>query len=456
MAPVASGPALFHDSFWIDHSWASQFTAELRSGRLLPRWMPLANGGLGSPVFYYYPPLAFYVTGLFGLLGLGTWQSIVAAFAAAFFVSGAAMWHWLRGWAPSPLLGALFFTAAPYHVFDCMRRGALAESVAIALVPLLALGLRRIAEGRGFVPAAFAYAALIATHLPLALLSSVLLIAPYALRHRAALPSFAQAVVFGIGIAAITLLPALMLEPYRDSSHLWNQPFLRPDYWSVLDRGPDNPFRVQVHLTIGAIAFACGFLVLRFRSGWGVYGLAVCVLAAGLLPFVWHLPLLGKVQFPYRALPLAEFALATALAFVPSAGRVVALAAAAPALLLSAQFAQRPEGGTHPSLLSLYPDVPEYLPPGVLNRAVDVTSVQDHLAPFRSPPQVPGKVVQPHFYFPAWSCGTADPRTKLLMHEPSCTPRIVWTAPEKLGAGVSLAALLLLLGAARLQRRRRA
>jgi hypothetical protein len=133
----------------------------------------------------------------------------------------------------------------------------------------------------------------------------------------------------------------------------------------------------------------------------------------------------------------------------------VALAAAAPALLLSAQFAQRPEGGTHPSLLSLYPDVPEYLPPGVLNRAVDVTSVQDHLAPFRSPPQVPGKVVQPHFYFPAWSCGTADPRTKLLMHEPSCTPRIVWTAPEKLGAGVSLAALLLLLGAARLQRRRR-
>jgi uncharacterized protein (TIGR03382 family) len=454
MAPVVNGPPLFHDSFWIDHSWASQFTAELRSGQLLPRWMPLANGGLGSPVFYYYPPLAFYVTGLFGLVGLDTWQSIVAAFAAAFFVSGVATWHWLRGWAPSPLLGALFFTAAPYHVFDCMRRGALAESVAIALVPLVALSLRRISDGRGFLPGAFAYAALIATHLPLALLTSVMLIAPYALRHRSALPGFAQAVGFGIGLAAITLVPALMLEPFRDSSHLWNQPFLRPDYWSVLTQVPFNGFRVQVHLTAGALALACGFLLLRFRSGWAGYGLALCALAAGLLPFVWHLPLLGKVQFPYRALPLAEFGLATALAFVPASGRLLALAAAAPALLLSAQFAQRPEGATYPTLLKLHPDVPEYLPPGVLNRALDVSAVQDHLVPYRNPPSISGKVVEAHFYFPAWSCGTAEPRTKLLMHDPSCTPKIVRTKPEKLGAAISLAALLLLAGAALVRRRK--
>ena len=58
---------MLHDSFWIDHVWASQFTALLREGVIYPRWLPWSHEGLGSPVFYYYPPLAFYLTGAFGL-----------------------------------------------------------------------------------------------------------------------------------------------------------------------------------------------------------------------------------------------------------------------------------------------------------------------------------------------------------------------------------------------------
>jgi hypothetical protein len=69
--------------------------------------------------------------------------------------------------------------AAPYHLFDFTARGAQAESLAIAFIPLIAIGLRRIAEGRGGVIfTALAYAGMVFTHLPLALLASVFLIAP--------------------------------------------------------------------------------------------------------------------------------------------------------------------------------------------------------------------------------------------------------------------------------------
>src|SRR4029450_11382967 len=164
--------------------------------------------GLGSPVFYFYPPLAFYITGACGLAGLSTYASIIAAFALAFLASGLGAYHWLRGRSDYPLLGALFFTLGPYHWFDFYGRGALAESVAIAFLPLIAIGLRRIAEGKSWTLAAIAYAAMILSHLPLALLTSLFLILPYAIVHRRQWVGFAISCFMGGGLAAIYLVPA--------------------------------------------------------------------------------------------------------------------------------------------------------------------------------------------------------------------------------------------------------
>src|SRR5438309_3636359 len=147
--PANAGPPLLHDSFAIDWVWADQFTAELARGVAYPRWLPLSDVGLGAPVFYYYPPLAFYLSGLFGLVGLSTYATVIAAFAAGFAASGIACWHWLKGRCNHPLLGAIFFMAAPYHLMDYSLRGALAESVAIALIPIIAIGLRMIIDVRG-------------------------------------------------------------------------------------------------------------------------------------------------------------------------------------------------------------------------------------------------------------------------------------------------------------------
>ena len=222
--PAMLSPIKLHDSFWIDWVWVDQFGDQLRQGVLYPRWLPASHDGLGSPVFYYYPPLAFYPAGLLAALGLTPHAAIVATFGLAFAGSGAAMYLWARGWTNHPLAAALFFMAAPYHLADFYGRGALAETCAIALIPLLALGLKRVAEGKGPALAAIAYAAMIATHLPLALLASLFLVAPYALvlakgRPRALL-AFAPPLAIGIALSAIYLVPALALEPYRDAAVL--------------------------------------------------------------------------------------------------------------------------------------------------------------------------------------------------------------------------------------------
>ncbi|QNP46045.1 hypothetical protein H9L14_01860 [Sphingomonas sediminicola] len=441
MMPAVIGPPMLYDSFIISWVWADQFTSEIARGNLYPRWLPLSNSGLGSPVFYYYPPIAFYVTAIFGLLGVSTYASVMAAFWSSYAMSGITAWHWLKERSSRPVLGALMFVAAPYHLFDFSRRGALAETVAISLIPLLAIGLRRIAEGRGIVLAALAYGVLICTHLPLALLASTFLIAPYALWHRRELPHFALACGLGIGFAAIYLGPALTLERHREAAMLYRYDFLRPEFWSIWSANLELGFVATVFLLMASLTALAVILIITRRDKWAFLALGILVISAGVVPAFWSLPLLAKVQFPYRALPIAEFALVTAVA--SARFRPLLLIIMMPVAYLSATFLLQPRSGEIPTVASIqadHPDLPEYLPPGVM--ALEDSSDPGELArSLLPPPQVPGKVVEPHFYFPAWSCGEMHPQTKLLMHNPGCSPRIVWTREERVGALITLLSL---------------
>jgi len=459
--PAMLSPIKLHDSFWIDWVWVDQFGDQLRQGNLYPRWLPASHDGLGSPVFYYYPPLSFYPAGLLAALGMPPAGAIVATFGLAFAGSGAAMYVWARGWTAHPLAASLFFMAAPYHLADFYGRGALAETCAIAFIPLLALGLKRVAEGKGPALAAIAYAAMIATHLPLALLASLFLVALYTLvlaraRPRALL-AFAPALAIGIALSAIYLVPALALEPYRDAAVLWSHAVLRPDHWLIAFHmsEPLDGMRLITLKVIAVIALPAIFMAWRWRSGWAGSAIACCLIVAGLLPFFWSLPLIQSVQFPFRALPFAEFGFATAIALAPK-GRLAALLAL-PAMALSATFllAPAPDAApVAPAELARHPDVPENLPPGARPYGWPSRWALDLAARHRTPLQQGEVTIEPIFYFPVWrvSCAGAevpafaDPATGLLAHRgTSCAVDMRWTVAEMAGAAISLIALLLLL-----------
>ena len=98
MAPVLLWGERNQDSWQLNLVWASQFTEQLASNPY-PRWLDRSFDGFGAPVFYFYPPLAFYATGAVHYLTAGllsTFQDIWVVATLALFASGLAMRAWLK------------------------------------------------------------------------------------------------------------------------------------------------------------------------------------------------------------------------------------------------------------------------------------------------------------------------------------------------------------------------
>ena len=352
-------------------TWAAQFADQFRAGILYPRAAPDSYEGLGGVTFYFYPPLAFWVD---ALLSVGTFNVLSVSYRLSFawlillLASGLVMHAWLKDQTASPraaFYGALAYMAAPYHLLDHYYRGAFAEFAAYAVLPLVALSIRRIAEGRRFAPLwlAVAYAALPMTHLPTALLVSLTAIPLYVLYRGwhlgAALPAAgffvrcALSGALGLGIAAIYLVPALTLQDWIPAENFWT-PDYRVENWFLLTPGrwPERDTTELVAWFAAAYGIAAlGVVMLLARrpaserwqsepAFWAFICLLCLSFIAGLLPWFWQLPFAAKVQFPWRLMIVVEFAAITALCLAPWQGRarttsyifIAALAALAPGL----------------------------------------------------------------------------------------------------------------------------
>ena len=323
-------------------TWASQFAEQFRAGILYPRWVPESFDGLGSPAFYFYPPLPFWIDALVSIVtanALSVSYRLAVTTTVILFLSGLAMHAWLlkiSGKRAAALIGAIAYMAAPYHLFDTYTRGAFAETTAYAVLPVVMLALRlTIERARWGLPLlALAYAALLLSHLPTALLCSITVIPAYVLfttRATAQLLRCAAGGVLGIGLAAIYLLPAMELQPWISAHELWTA-FYRASNWFVMspERWVDpDTMRVIGSIVLAAALLAAGlcFALLQLPDSegrrelgfWVALSLACLILIAGLLPWFWDLPLVGKVQFPWRLLMVVEFALLTALCLTPLA-----------------------------------------------------------------------------------------------------------------------------------------
>lgn len=463
MVPGLIADPLVHDSWWIDIVWLDQFAELLRGGIVYPRWLPHSFDGLGAPVFYFYPPLAFYLGSLFKFAGLSTYSAILLCFFVIMAGGALACWQWLRGWTHRPLLGALFLLVAPYHLCEFYRRGALAEALAAALIPALALALRHAATQRRFGWLAIGYAALILSHLPLALIASILFIAPYALwliwQDRSRIWSIASGLALGLGLAAIFLLPALSLQWAISVHDLWAAKGLRPESWTIwrMEPGPlwDGMLvMLVISITIAVSTFILGF---RERDFWTVWTIACSLLAIGIVPYFWALPLLDQVQFPWRSLALAEFGFATILAR-SRAPLVLTTALILPLLFVSVIYLQPPRsnsGETPASLLARYPDVTEYLPAGAPRDAArEIDRTRPRISTVLPVSGRDGITTLGTFYFPSWRMICAGDRTVMPFPSPQarllsyrgggCEPQIAWTKAEVIGGLVSALSLLVL------------
>lgn len=470
------------DSYRFNLLWPEQFGDLFRAGNLYPRWLPRSWDGMGSPVFYFYPPLFFWITALIQSLGgdsLPVERAVPLASMLLLAMSGFAMRAWVRTLVSDrrALAGAIAYMLTPYHLYDLYGRGALAEASAYASVPIVMLALARLAEGRvryGPLLAA-GYCALLLSHLPTALLVSVFLIPPYVIfaAARSARPArfimlAAISGLVGVALAAIYVVPAVTLLRYV-SPRVLSGAFYQPGNWFFWHFEP-GPMGARMFLiipaSIAAFLLSAG-AAWKSRSGphrgntlfWSGLTMSLVLLIGGAVPALWDLPGLALVQFPWRALLIVDFACVTLLAISPPSFRnpwvIGGTAAAAYAYVVLALMASHTvgrtwHGGTQTAaeIRASFGDAPEYLPAGtrMADRPgpvdVDVT-LPEHQAPSADPPDVriaslserdggmtvaidsaePARVTLPRFYFPGWEL--LDGKGQPIPVEPAPGDRLV-------------------------------
>ena len=405
---------------------------------------------------------------------LGPEQFVTLGTLTLLATSGLCMRSWLLVHVSRKraLAGGVAYVLAPYHLYDIYARGALAEASAYASVPLIMLALARLSDGRrGALPLlSVAYAAVLFSHLPTALLVSLFLIAPYvtflaatSVRPLRFIASSLTGGLVGIGLAAIYLVPALTLLTYVSARAL-SGGFYRPDnwfFWHIRAGLMSARMYLIVPVTLAAFALAAqsvraarGSAAHRSALFWASLTIFLTVIIAGVVPGVWHLPGLKLVQFPWRALLLVEFTTITMLTLhFPRLKSPMALCAAALlafaycvlALMIGHTTArtQKRQEQTAAEIRAGYLDAPEYLPAGTkivqgagpddlwiqlpqlpLAHAdspaaeVRVSEADDGAMTIKVVSPSPTRLVLRRFYFPHWRAEGADGRPVALSPDP--------------------------------------
>jgi hypothetical protein len=274
-------------------------------------------------------------------------------FIVSILLSAGSMWFWVREtWdEEAALVAGVAWVYAPYHLVDIYVRAAMAESLALAVLPLALWGARRavLQPGPGaIVLTALGYAAVHLSSNLVALLISPVLAAyiavlalgrvPAAAPWRVRLRAWLRALVvpglglgLGLALAAFFVLPALTEARYVNQEQWFGGYYDFHDHFVYFAQlfdprwgfgisipGPDDEMSYQLGLAWLVLAV----LAARYglRRGYShrpetAFWLGILVVGAWLTTaaatWAWdHVPLVAAAQFPWRYLTLAALAAA--------------------------------------------------------------------------------------------------------------------------------------------------
>ncbi len=203
-----------------------------KAGVLYPRWAPDLFYAFGYPVFHYYAPLTYHLAAAYGFVFGGPLAGMKFVLVSAAYLGAAGMYLFGRDrWGgEAGVIAAAAFGLAPYVVYiDPHARGAVPETFAIGLAPVMLWAFARLRISRAASPgnlifAALMLAALTLSHNLMAFVFLGLLAAWLAWEalvgegsdpaHRASgwlnvIPPGA-AILLGLGLSAFMWLPAIL------------------------------------------------------------------------------------------------------------------------------------------------------------------------------------------------------------------------------------------------------
>lgn len=400
------------ESYKFNLPWFDAFRSAFWAGDVYPRFLPELWYGLGAYDFFFYGPLPFWFSALIGEASCpGCDSGTVLSLGGAWMIIASGITFFLfarRFFAPAWAgFGAMLYAVLPYHyLIDWFDRQAIGEVAALMILPLLALATTKLIEDKkGGVLFAVSVAALALSHLPTTLIFVHLLAAimvwvllqtkGWAMRAELAL-RFTVWGLLGISLAAFYWVPALGLL-HTVSPEMLATDFYNPMAWLFLDGQPEISPERSLIMKWGlalAVGSALGSLfILKRTSSPGA--LTLWIAGPSLFAFflmtvfsimIWEHWILNRVQFPWRALAVADLSIALSAIVITKhaletrkdakAWRGRLTAAAAGFLLLGTAATQMPNvtdtvargnalAGAHKPI-----GTPEYVPPGFLSPAL--------------------------------------------------------------------------------------
>lgn len=327
----------------VTHSlWYTHFSAQFWAGDLYPRWLQGMNYGLGSPVFFYYPPVPYFLTSLLKPLFANDaqgWQQLGVSASLALIASGLCAYLWLKEMTErtAALIAAILYMTMPYHLAaDLYVRGVVGEFWTFVWMPLILYFTHRIARGgQRFAPVGLAtsYALLIMTHLPTTLIFSVIppLYGVAVADARRKLKSFGLVLVSvtcGIALAAIYLWPAMTTQQYVFLDRMTTGYFSYGNwlFFSHFSLWQADKALILLLLLNPCGLAVCAFLMLRANrhqavrresAFWFVVAIASALMMTELSKPIWLIfTPLQRIQFPWRFSAVLTVAVTALLALV--------------------------------------------------------------------------------------------------------------------------------------------
>jgi hypothetical protein len=317
---------------------AFQLDRSLSHGVFYPLWAEDINFTYGTPLFAFYPPFASYVLVPFHRLGLDWIAAAKAAETTILFGAGLGMYicaRWFLTDRRAGFVSAAAFLFAPYLLINIYERGAIAESLALAILPWLFWSLGRTLEANdrfwawlsAFLIALIMLAHNITAMFVLPILFIYLAFLGWKRGARRWLLTLIAVYVLGLGLSAFFWLPAIlergvtqiasrMLEGhYQAAVHLAPlssviQGGLAFDYAGALR------FRLALwQVIVAGVAIARQALQRQAQRQrltlLTVIAISVLVLQLDVTRVFWQTaPLVRFIQFPWRLLGLAAFCIA--------------------------------------------------------------------------------------------------------------------------------------------------
>lgn len=310
--------------------WSKYFAAQLWAGDLYPRWLMGMNAGLGSPAFFFYFPLPYYLTSLFYLPQVTAapfgWIQLGLSSAAALVLSGLSMYLWLGTIVNrnSAVMAAILYMLMPYHLLiDLYYRFAFTEFWAFVWMPLALYFSRGIVcnQQNAAIGFAVSYALLITSHLPTTLIFSFvpilfLLLTTERKNRIKAVSKLISGMALGIGLSGIYLIPAMTtqanvsLNKMAEGFFNYKSNFL---FTSIAIRPPESGSYLVFLSFTSLLSFLLLILLFSLINGkisrhakiekyfWLCTGIFATFMMLDMSGFVWDmLPALQRIQFPYR------------------------------------------------------------------------------------------------------------------------------------------------------------